>query len=94
MHLLQAKLVILREVLFLFVYFDSMPFSRCSPGNNVVSAEASKDGVLEARQIIEKCSQSTFRSVTELSQGSERSFGLATVDMVCFLLAKFAVLTA
>lgn len=51
------------------------------PRNNVASAEASKDGVLEARQIIEKCSQSTFRSVTELSQGSERSFGLATVDM-------------
>lgn len=51
------------------------------PGNSVASAEASKDGVVQARQIIEQCSQSTFRSVTELSLGSERSFGLATVDM-------------
>lgn len=78
----------------MFVYFDSTSFSYCSPGNSVAAAEASKDGVVQARQIIEKCSQSTFRSVTELSLGSERSFGLATVDMVYFLLAKFAVLTA
>ncbi|KAI9153672.1 hypothetical protein LWI28_014816 [Acer negundo] len=47
------------------------------PGNSVSSDEAS----VQPRQTIEKCIQSTFRSVTELSSGGERQSGLATVDL-------------
>ncbi|KAK0584310.1 hypothetical protein LWI29_010987 [Acer saccharum] len=50
-------------------------------GNSVSSDEAARDGVVQPCQTIEKCSQSTFRSVTELSSGGERQSGLATVDL-------------
>ncbi|KAL5739832.1 hypothetical protein ACOSQ2_029012 [Xanthoceras sorbifolium] len=51
------------------------------PSNSVSSDGASRGGVVHPRQMIEKCSQSTFRSVTELSSGGERPSGLATVDL-------------
>ncbi|KAL5806351.1 hypothetical protein ACOSQ4_029084 [Xanthoceras sorbifolium] len=51
------------------------------PGNSVSSDEASRGGVVHPRPTIEKCSQNTFRSVTELSSGGERPSGLATVDL-------------
>ncbi|KAJ4705446.1 Protein downstream neighbor of Son [Melia azedarach] len=50
-------------------------------GNSVASAEASGDDVVQTHQTIEKCSQATFRSVTELSLGGDRSSGSAAVDM-------------
>ncbi|KAJ0089340.1 hypothetical protein Patl1_32795 [Pistacia atlantica] len=46
-----------------------------------VPSGGSNDGEVQARQTIEKCSQSMFRSVTELSLGGERLSSLATVDM-------------
>ncbi|XP_031267800.1 protein downstream neighbor of son homolog [Pistacia vera] len=46
-----------------------------------VPSGGSNDGEVQARQTIEKCSQSMFRSVTELSLGGERLSNLATVDM-------------
>lgn len=60
----------------------------CSLGNSVASAEATENDEVQARQTIEKCNQSTFRSVTELSFGGERSSGLATVNMVTFILGN------
>ncbi|KAK0586018.1 hypothetical protein LWI29_038025 [Acer saccharum] len=47
------------------------------PGNSVSSDEA----LVQPRQTIQKCIQSTFCSVTELSSGGERQSGLATVDL-------------
>ncbi|XP_059463104.1 uncharacterized protein LOC132191966 isoform X2 [Corylus avellana] len=51
------------------------------PENSVASAEDAKDGVAQAFQTIGKCSQSTFRSVSELSSSGDRSSGLAVIDM-------------
>ncbi|KAF5473425.1 hypothetical protein F2P56_010037 [Juglans regia] len=51
------------------------------PESSVASAEDAEDGVAQAFQTIGKCSQSTFRSVSELSSGGDRSSGLARVDM-------------
>ncbi|XP_015900390.1 uncharacterized protein LOC107433608 [Ziziphus jujuba] len=45
------------------------------------SAEVAKDDRLEACQATENCSQSTFRSVTELSMGDSRLSGFAAVNM-------------
>ncbi|GMY14383.1 protein downstream neighbor of son homolog isoform X1 [Fagus crenata] len=52
-----------------------------SQENSVASAQNAKDGVAQAFQTIGKCSQSTFRSVSELSSVNDRSSGLATIDM-------------
>ncbi|KAJ0027293.1 hypothetical protein Pint_36232 [Pistacia integerrima] len=46
-----------------------------------VPSGGSNDGEVQARQTIEKCSQSMFRSVTELSLGDERLSNLATADI-------------
>lgn len=51
------------------------------PENSVASAEDAKDGVTQAFQTIGKCSQSTFRSVSEISSSGDRSSGLAVIDM-------------
>ncbi|XP_062167488.1 uncharacterized protein LOC133873750 isoform X2 [Alnus glutinosa] len=51
------------------------------PENSVASVEDAKDGVAQAFQTIGKCSQSTFRSVSELSSSGDRSSGLAVIDM-------------
>ncbi|XP_034679746.1 uncharacterized protein LOC117909800 [Vitis riparia] len=51
------------------------------PENTVVSAAVSKDGTRQDCEYAEKCSQSTFRSVAELSLGSERISEMAVVDM-------------
>ena len=40
---------------------------------------------MEGRQTIERCSQSIFRSVSELSSNGEKTSGLAIVDMVYFV---------
>uniref|UniRef100_A0A6N2MSK7 Protein downstream neighbor of Son n=1 Tax=Salix viminalis TaxID=40686 RepID=A0A6N2MSK7_SALVM len=51
------------------------------PENSVASDEVLKDGVVQPRQTIEKCSQSIFRNVAQLSSSGEKSSGLAFVDM-------------
>ncbi|CAN0879257.1 Protein downstream neighbor of son homolog [Linum grandiflorum] len=45
------------------------------------SVDVSRDGSTKAGQTGEKCSQSIFRSVTELSSSGDQSLGLAAVDM-------------
>ncbi|KAF7818889.1 Protein downstream neighbor of Son [Senna tora] len=49
--------------------------------NSVASTEVSKDGVLQTRQTIQKCSQGKFLSVTDLSSAADRSSGLAAIDL-------------
>lgn len=46
-----------------------------------VASEDAKDGAAQVFQSIGKCSQSTFRSVNEISSVSDKSSGLATIDM-------------
>ena len=53
----------------------------CSREGSVASEDA-KDGAAQVFQSIGKCSQSTFRSVNEISSVSDKSSGLATIDMV------------
>ena len=67
---------------FIFILF----LISISPENTVASAAVSKDGTRQDCEYAEKCSQSTFRSVAELSLGSERISEMAVVDMV-FLLS-------
>ena len=73
------------DKLFAFFLFIQFLIS-ISPENTVASAAVSKDGTRQDCEYAEKCSQSTFRSVAELSLGSERISEMAVVDMV-FLLA-------
>ncbi|XVE61346.1 hypothetical protein DITRI_Ditri06bG0032100 [Diplodiscus trichospermus] len=49
--------------------------------NSVASVDVPKDDVPNAHRTLEKCSQGTFLSVTELSSGGQKLSGLATVDM-------------
>ncbi|KAJ4840091.1 hypothetical protein Tsubulata_009910 [Turnera subulata] len=51
------------------------------PENSFSSAEASKNETMQARQTLEKCTQSSFRTVAQLSSGGERSSGSSVVDM-------------
>ena len=73
------------DKLFAFFLFIQFLIS-ISPENTVASAAVSKDGTRQDCEYAEKCSQSTFRSVAELSLGSERISEMAVVDMV-FLLS-------
>ncbi|XP_019456446.1 PREDICTED: protein downstream neighbor of Son-like isoform X2 [Lupinus angustifolius] len=60
--------------------------------NSVASTEVSIDGVLQACQTTEKCSQGKFLSVSELSSAADRSSGLAApVDMGKTLRGLFAL---
>lgn len=54
---------------------------RSCPENSAASAEDAKDSVTQTFQTIGKCSQSMFRSVSELSSGGDRSSGLGVIDM-------------
>ncbi|KAB5519591.1 hypothetical protein DKX38_023910 [Salix brachista] len=49
--------------------------------NSVASDKVLKDDVVQPRQTVEKCSQSIFRSVTDLSSSGEKSSGLGFVEM-------------
>lgn len=49
--------------------------------NSVPSSEVSKDGVLQACQTFEKCSQGKFLRVNELSSAADTSCGSAAIDM-------------
>ncbi|KAK8562052.1 hypothetical protein V6N12_049105 [Hibiscus sabdariffa] len=49
--------------------------------NSVASVDVPKDDVPNAHRTLEKCSQGTFLSVSELSSGGQKLSGLATVDM-------------
>ncbi|KAJ8754477.1 hypothetical protein K2173_005638 [Erythroxylum novogranatense] len=49
--------------------------------NSVSSTEVSTDGMMQAHQTLERCSQSIFRSVTEISSGVEKFSGSSVVDM-------------
>lgn len=55
-----------------------------SSEDNTASTEVSNDTNTEARQTNERCSQSMFRSVTELSTRGEELSYLPDIDMVCF----------
>ncbi|WJZ87724.1 hypothetical protein VitviT2T_007085 [Vitis vinifera] len=68
------------DKLFAFFLFIQFLIS-ISPENTVVSAAVSKDGTRQDCEYAEKCSQSTFCSVAELSLGSERISEMAVVDM-------------
>ena len=70
-------------LIFAYLFFFFITFS---PENTVASASVSRDGTKQDCEYAEKCSQSTFRSVAELSLGSERISEMSAVDMV-FLLA-------
>ncbi|CAN6719505.1 unnamed protein product [Malus baccata var. baccata] len=52
-----------------------------SGSQNVASAEHTEEGTSKVYRTIEKCSQTTFRSVTELSSGGDRLSGFAAVDV-------------
>ncbi|KAL6343100.1 hypothetical protein AAG906_018937 [Vitis piasezkii] len=62
------------------------------PENTVASAAVSKDVTRQDCEYAEKCSQSTFRSVAELSLGSERISEMAVVDLLLILLKSSAIL--
>ncbi|WCJ34137.1 Protein downstream neighbor of Son [Euphorbia peplus] len=49
--------------------------------NSAALPEVSEKSKVEAHQTIERCNQSIFRSVGELSSNGEKSSGLAVVDM-------------
>ncbi|XP_039068374.1 uncharacterized protein LOC120214577 [Hibiscus syriacus] len=49
--------------------------------NSVSSADVPKDDLPNGHSTLEKCSQGTFLSVTELSSGGQKLSGLASVDM-------------
>ncbi|KAJ7971360.1 Protein downstream neighbor of Son [Quillaja saponaria] len=51
------------------------------PENASASAEVSRDSPLQSCQTIGKCSESKFRTVTELSTTGDKLSGLATIDM-------------
>ncbi|XVF55925.1 hypothetical protein PTKIN_Ptkin06aG0075000 [Pterospermum kingtungense] len=51
------------------------------PENPVASVDVTKVDVCNAHRTLEKCSQGTFLSVTELSSGGQKLSGLTTVDM-------------
>lgn len=55
----------------------------CSCQDPLASLSVAKDNIQkEANPTTEKCSENTFRSVTELSRGSGNLPGLSVVDMV------------
>ena len=70
---------------FIFILF----LISISPENTVASAAVSKDVTRQDCGYAEKCSQSTFRSVAELSLGS--IFVMVVVDMVFLLALKGVV---
>lgn len=55
-----------------------------SSEENNASTGVSDDTNTEARQANERCRQSIFRSVTELSTRGEALSCLPDIDMVCF----------
>ncbi|OMO95037.1 Donson [Corchorus capsularis] len=51
------------------------------PEASIASVDDPKDDEAHARRTLEKCSQGTFLSVTELSSGGQKASGLAAIDM-------------
>jgi len=49
---------------------------------SATSGEVTKDGVLQAGETNEKCSEGKFLSVADLSSAVDRSSGAANIDMV------------
>uniref|UniRef100_A0A5B6YNA1 Protein downstream neighbor of Son n=1 Tax=Davidia involucrata TaxID=16924 RepID=A0A5B6YNA1_DAVIN len=49
--------------------------------DSLASTAVTKDGMAQVCKTTEKCSESTFRSVKELSLGGEKSSGMETVDL-------------
>ncbi|RVW11959.1 hypothetical protein CK203_091839 [Vitis vinifera] len=72
---------LLEEYLCFFEFSCQESSTTFIPENTVASAAVSKDGTRQDCEYAEKCSQSTFRSVAELSLGSERISEMAVVDM-------------
>lgn len=59
---------------------ENQPQSKC-PEFSLASTVTGKDRATETCSTSERCSENTFRSVTELSRGSIDVHGLSTVDM-------------
>lgn len=57
-------------------------FLPCSSENVSSSSEVSEESKVEAHPTVERCNQSKFLGVAELSSNGERSSGFAVVDMV------------
>uniref|UniRef100_A0A5B6YNX2 Protein downstream neighbor of Son n=1 Tax=Davidia involucrata TaxID=16924 RepID=A0A5B6YNX2_DAVIN len=57
------------------------PQLSCGPEDSLASTAVAKDGMTQACKTIEKCSESTFRNVKELSLGGEKLSCLETVDL-------------
>ncbi|KAL6988170.1 hypothetical protein U1Q18_013918 [Sarracenia purpurea var. burkii] len=51
------------------------------PEDSFASSAVTRDGVLQPCKTAEKCSENTFRSVTDLSSGGEKISGLEIVDL-------------
>jgi hypothetical protein len=54
----------------------------CSLEKSATSGEVTKDGVLQAGETNEKCSEGKFLSVADLSSAVDRSSGAVNIDMV------------
>lgn len=60
-----------------------------SPKFSLASSVTGKDHATETCSTSERCSENTFRSVTELSLGSVDVHGLSTVDMVITIACTY-----
>lgn len=59
---------------------------------SVTSDAFCEDRTTKTCNTVEKCSDSTFRTVAELSLGGENLSGLSNLDMVCNCLCRMFVL--
>lgn len=71
----------LRNQWTIFFCFDFLALSPVSP-EDFVSSGVTRDGEAQASKTNKKCRESTFRSVTDLSSGGEKTTGLDTIDLV------------
>ena len=53
--------------------------------NDVAPSEVGKESILQSSHVAEKCSQGKFLTVAELSSATDKSSGLAAIDMVYIL---------
>lgn len=69
----------------LYFLLISLSLSSLDRPENAASAESTVKGVAKAGQANENCSQSIFRSVTEISSAGDRTSGFGSVDVVYFV---------
>lgn len=68
-----------------FVFLIDLFLSSLDRPENAASAKSTVKGVAKAGQANENCSQSIFRSVTEISSAGDGTSGFGTVDVVYFV---------